>query len=537
MSECTTLEYRRLRAPRENGSRLIEPPASEVSTLLLVNEERRRQASLELCGLPLAELAAQARAELIEAARDYTGQYRDLPPPAQTDRILLAGHQPQLFHPGVWYKNFVLSRLAESERAVAINLQVDSDTIKRSSIRVPTGSIAQPALEDIPFDRPGPEIPFEQRPILDRDLFDRFARRVAERVAPFVAEPLVHTLWKLASRRADEQPNLGAALAQSRHQLEGQWGLTTLEIPQSKVCGLRSFRRFTLHNLLELPRLRNTYNAAVREYRRVNHVRSANHPVPELAADGDWLEAPYWVWRNDRPRRRRLFVRRRHDALLLTDREELLGEIPIAGCADNGRAMAAMTSLAERGIKLRTRALMTTLFARLLLGDLFLHGIGGAKYDEVTDLLFRRFYGMEPPSYLVVSATIELPIPRQAVNDDDARRVRGQLRELTFHPEKYLATPPADAEKVAALVANKADWIARQPTPAMARQRCRAIRTINEKLQGWVAPRRVELEQELADISAQLRSRAILGSREFAFCLYPERMLRDFLLEIPRPTP
>ena len=32
---------------------------------------------------------------------------------------------------------------------------------------------------------------------------------------------------------------------------------------------------------------------------------------------------------------------------------------------------------------------MTTMFARLLLGDTFLHGIGGAKYDQVTDSMKR----------------------------------------------------------------------------------------------------------------------------------------------------
>ena len=50
-------------------------------------------------------------------------------------------------------------------------------------------------------------------------------------------------------------------------------------------------------------------------------------------------------------------------------------------------------SLAGAGCKVRSRALTTTLFARLLLADLFLHGIGGGKYDELTDELMRRFFG------------------------------------------------------------------------------------------------------------------------------------------------
>ena len=73
-----------------------------------------------------------------------------------------------------------------------------------------------------------------------------------------------------------------------------------------------------------------------------------------------------------------------------------------------------MAELAGRGIRLRTRALITTLFARLFLGDLFLHGIGGAKYDQVTDLLVERFFGVKPPGYMTLTATLRLPIASEA---------------------------------------------------------------------------------------------------------------------------
>ena len=39
---------------------------------------------------------------------------------------------------------------------------------------------------------------------------------------------------------------------------------------------------------------------------------------------------------------------------------------------------------------LRPRALTLTLFARLCVADFFIHGIGGGKYDEVTDRIIRE---------------------------------------------------------------------------------------------------------------------------------------------------
>ena len=55
--------------------------------------------------------------------------------------------------------------------------------------------------------------------------------------------------------------------------------------------------------------------------------------------------------------------------------------------------------LPSRGIRLRTRALTTTLFARYVLGDLFVHGIGGAKYDELGDDWRRTFSRSTLPGY------------------------------------------------------------------------------------------------------------------------------------------
>ena len=58
---------------------------------------------------------------------------------------------------------------------------------------------------------------------------------------------------------------------------------------------------------------------------------------------------------------------------------------------------------------IRPRALTLTLWARLLVCDFFVHGIGGAKYDRITDGIFRRYYRCEPPPYGCVTATLRLP--------------------------------------------------------------------------------------------------------------------------------
>src|SRR6185369_15143793 len=102
--------------------------------------------------------------------------------------------------------------------------------------------------------------------------------------------------WPLAVSAAKESKNLGQCLSRARHQWEARCGLNTLEVPLSSACETESFRWFTLYLLSQLPRFVAVYNKALTEYREVHGLRSHSHPVPDLAMEDGWLEAPFWIW-------------------------------------------------------------------------------------------------------------------------------------------------------------------------------------------------------------------------------------------------
>ena len=518
-----------LAAPREDGAKLIEPPVSLAGDMVRSNKRGLAAANYDLQGRSLQQLAAEAREQLLAETLQFTRSYRDVALPAKASAVYLAGHQPEMFHPGVWYKNFVLGRLAEQHKAVAINLVIDSDAVKHVALRVPGGSITQPRVESIAFDRTVGAAPFEQRDIADRELFSSFGERVQKQLRPLVADPIVNKYWPLVMARSRATNNLGACLSQARHQLEGQWGLQSLEIPQSRVCDLPAMQWFIAHLLAHLPRLWEVYNAALAEYRRQHKLRSAAHPAPDLAADGEWLEAPFWVWSANDPRRRHLFVRSRADELVLSDRAGFEASLSITPEGDARAASAQLLALAERGVRIRTRALITTLAARVLLGDLFLHGIGGAKYDHVTDRLIADFFGLEPPGYMVVSGTLHLPVSHQPARSDDLLQLKHRIRELEFHPEQFVGQSSETGSTAdggaADWIAEKRRWIATEATPETARDRCRAIRRANEAMQPIVEPVRREWTAEADQLSEKLRGEAVLASREYGFVLYPELLL------------
>lgn len=538
MTGSPQIQHRRLSVPSDDRSALVCPPFDEVGRILESNLRRRADYRYDLSGRCLSEVIPEARAELVSAARCWTSDYRhvDSGPIDWSVPIFLAGHQPQLFHPGVWFKNFALGALAKQHKALAINLSIDSDTIKVVDVLVPGGSLSQPRVKPIALDRAGPIVPFEERRLESLDVFREFGRRAQEHVKAIVPDPLVSRYWASAVERTRHTDNLGACITQSRHQLEGDWGVTSLEVPQSHVCRTRSHSRFTAHLLAQLPRFRDVYNEVIEEYRQVNRVRSKVHPVPKLACDGQWLEAPYWIWTADDPKRRRLFARQRRDEILLSDRHALEIVLPLSPDGDACSAVDRLTELAALGVKIRSRALITTLWARLVLGDLFLHGIGGAKYDRVTDSLISRFFGLEPPDFLVLSATLRLPVVCQGIAANDVRSVDQQLRGLTYHPEGYIngtvKRGECSADDSSELIAAKARWIMTPQTPQNARNRCREIRRINEALQPYVAERRRQLLQQRSRITESLEAQAVLSCREYAFCLFSEKTLREFLDQI-----
>jgi hypothetical protein len=114
----------RLKAPRNHGELLAYPPLDRVGDLLRDNREKSAPGSL--LGRPLADLRDLARREVLNAARDYLTAGGESVPDYSSSAWLVGGHQPELFHPGVWVKNFVLGSLARRHGATPLNLVVDS---------------------------------------------------------------------------------------------------------------------------------------------------------------------------------------------------------------------------------------------------------------------------------------------------------------------------------------------------------------------------------------------------------------------------
>lgn len=450
----------RLRTPANDRELLAVPDFAAVPALVKRNGESLDSAAVVIDGIPLRELRRLARRELL--GTDHT------------EPLIVTGHQPELFHPGVWVKNFAAAGLAKRIGGTALNLIVDSDEAKSNALVLPTWDRWEPAAvkrKSVPFAAAPREQSWETYSSNDEAEFRSVPERIGKMIRPWGFEPLACRAWKLMGAGT-----LAERFTEARTEMEREWGCSNRELRTSALSRSTAFQHFANHLVGDCVGFREVHNAAVSAYRLENGLRSRTHPVPELAE----------------------------------------GEVPFWHVGERGREKVSLPFDPDR---IRPRALTLTLFARLCLGDLFLHGIGGGKYDAVTDAIIRDYFRIEPPAFQVVSATLHLPLPTFPATADDAKRLHRRARDLHWNPQRHLPGVSPEHEAI------------RGGYSGNPRGQFRAFRALGERLRPNVAGEIERTSTDLARAESEVAANAILKSREYSWVLYPEGLLRPYLLD------
>jgi hypothetical protein len=245
-----------------------------------------------------------------------------------------------------------------------------------------------------------------------------------------------------------------------------------------------------------------------------------------LARRDGWWEAPFWIYGNESPARRAAWVKYSADHLLISDQGQREMRI------DTADTVSAAGQLIEQWgpeFKLRPRALMTTMYARTVLSDLFLHGIGGAKYDQLGDTIAKAYFGITPLEFMVISATIQLPGVRETEDAAQVSALQRKLRETRFQPERFeqaLSSPD--------LIGRKQQLLASIPPRGQRLAWHREITQLNQQLAAQLQSVRADLSRRLAIAQARSAAQAILRSREHPFCVFPLDYLTDAFARLMR---
>lgn len=462
-------------------------------------------------------------------------------------RVLFAGHQPELFHPGVWFKNFVLSKLAKRFQAVSINLIVDNDLAKTNSLAVPVTSGGRLDSDRVLFDMGGVGIPFEEKNWNYPATFAKLCRNIQEKLTQFSRSNLDQSILALFLEKfrlvRDRSNKLHHLFAMSRQLMEIDAGVFNLELPISRLCQGNGFRDFFKQVLFRASDFFRIHNQVLHKYRQVNGLKSSGRPVADLEefeGDENWIELPFWIWSEKNPTRRRLFCANVGNETVLSDQPSLLGGEFCFRIRED-KFESAWDSIRISGAKIRTRALTTTMYARLFLCDGFVHGIGGAIYDRVTDEIARRFFGRIPAPFLASTATRWLPFLKEAPEEPDENEMeldhyslskqhitdlKQRLRGVRFQPERFLK--PDQKKDLNKVIADKEGLLARIPRRGQKQEWQAEIQSINNRLSAPFKQEERCLKKQLKNIELEFDNKRWVENREWSFLLFSQELLAQF---------
>lgn len=529
-----------LKAPQQNRAIVAIPPLAKASQLLADNQQIFENCRFEFLGHTLTEIRQIACEELVSKALIYHQVAGESRPELGDAGIILSGHQPELFHPGVWLKNFALNAIATTNNLTPVNLIVDNDTVKSTALAAPRIQSSLPPIdlfamnpEMVHFDEWNGEQIYEELQVRDEELFGSFPDRMTFQpdYALFLKD-----FWPHVVDQRYKTPLLAERFVRARRHWERQWGCNNLEMPVSTVCEMESYDYFLAHLFSESAAFHDIHNEAVRHYRKKHRVRSQHHPVPDLAIDGEFRELPFWAWRDSSSTQRRGRLMVKCDARGIECRvgNETWPSLPNPKKEGLANFLRAMKDLRKSGCKIRSRALTNTLFARLFLGDLFIHGLGGGKYDLLTNTIIERFYRIPAPQFLVLTGTLHLPLECYDVTPRQCRHEWRKYRDMRWNPQKFLENESVN-EKVTALIAEKMRLRTETPdnlTKKQRKVRFFQLRKTTDALAGLLESERAEQNRKVELCHRALDANKILSKRDYSFCLYPQELLRDFMTSV-----
>ena len=434
----------------------------------------------------------------------------DFPPGAP---LVIAGHQPLFFHPGIIYKYLLIARATAAGMA-PLFISVDSGPCDGFPVRLPAYDRERGNYSSVVhMMTPAAQTEFYRDAVADSASLEPFKKAALKDISSLPGDPFPYGIEFLKSGLKGPFPKkMRDLMVILRRRYAQDWPSPVLELPVSRLCDTREFYEFTFDMISRGAQVREFFNAALAAYRKEHHIRSKANPFPDLAmAENGACETLFWLAAADG--RKPLFAKPGKGGTTVV----FAGAQATA--ADAGELMAVCR---ERGVTIWPRAVSLSLMLRLFIGDLFVHGIGGEHYDRITDRLIPELYDTSPPLFATASCTPAAP------GMEDPQPVLTYLKEtlrvIKYHPESFLDETP----EIRPLVAEKQKLVkAIKESGADKKSIGLKISEVNEKLNSALSAKRKRFTDEIEKAEAELDRYQVIADRELPYFLYPPQTFEE----------
>jgi len=510
--------------PEDNDTIFIGPEITEWPRLSAANH-----------GI-LKNLASrkQCQAELLEAACSYTQRILPVSRPREPKASVVAvGHQPGWHHCGIWSKQVAVSNFARSIGGTALHLIVDHDACDTAMLLPDRTRGGLWRLEQVNITTKQKNVaPEVRRPALRIE-----KKAFIEKVTSDSRSRFCRHVWSGLDMSVQENENrfdnISDTITYLQALLNHALGLHILYLPVSQLCKSEAFERFFISIVMGAARFAGSYNRALAT--KVGHGNKNKRQAPaalELNEQTGRVELPFWLLAENGERARLYAAQRTDGCVQIGTGKSELGSLNSNGA--DGHKARLTDILGPLRYRLRPKAVSLTLFARLFLADWFVHGLGGAGYEHITDHLIADYYGIKDLTFGIVTANLNLHLPDESCSSpQSAHQLRNELRHLKYNPEKFVPADLREKEPAKSMIAEKLRLVSNtkdRSIPARLRRSAwRSITEINEKLLNLAGSRRAQLEKRLAAAERLEKSTQIANHRGYFFGLFPETKLRQIV--------
>src|SRR3989304_3280705 len=565
--------------PKNNREVFLYPALDRIPELVLENRRKIHGYEFEINGIPFQELRDKTRMDVLRQAVSYTNRIKSLlrkdasgliydrnrmqketSLQAAQDRlcineltldyetikdipIIQTGHEPILYHPGIWIKNHLVQYLVNKLNGIGVNMIVDNDACNMGFMYVPILSEKSASVGKVVLVRNKDHVTYEEIVFNDFGMILQLKEEVINLLSKNdYREDIKTTIEDMQDmfgqfiNRIGEYYQQGCSdmvglLTAARRSLEEDFGIENLEAPVSWMCDTDGFYHFLLHILYEAERFVKIYNEKLAEYRRIHKIRSKANPLPDLKVLGDSIEMPFWVWKAE-GQRAKCYLMNEGDDIKITDGTEVL--VTLKKGDDVINHITRLKTLMEAGIKIRPRAITTTMFSRLFFSDVFIHGIGGAKYDTITDAIIKEFFGIDTPDFVTISATLFLPLDTYDVDEGTPYELQRIMHDMRYNPERY-ASKETRSNPEFMNRAKEKQGLLKMMAVGNADEKgryFRQIKELNTLMLTQINPELKRIQGEINIVREKLAYNEVVRFREFPLCLYPMKILRGYVQNV-----
>ena len=368
-----------------------------------------------------------SRTELVNIAAEYThrigltvSQFKN------ADDIIVTGHQPNWHHCGIFAKNVITDRFARQTGGTAVQLVLDHDICNTSIFLPESDNNDFVRFKTIPLERKQRDIPLELRSVPSKEQLIKFIESVSKTKGSLCCE-----IWHQELHYIFESSvlcrNVADLITLLQTRLNAACGLEIMSLPVSLMSQSDSFVDFVCSVICNAAGFVRIYNQAIKNKRKTDNLKP-DQTIRLLKTDylNNIIELPFWlIWQTGK--RASLYVSLNDKNLRIGTADSIIGTID-PSC---DKKQQLIEILSKNKYVIRPKAVTLTLFARLYLADLFVHGTGSGNYEYITDHLIGDYYKISNVNFSIATATMSLPTDTENQNPEISQEILN-YREFFF---------------------------------------------------------------------------------------------------------